>query len=122
MRVDGRCVEPRVAENPLNRTQAGATVQKVGGARVAQEVAAALEGDAGTIEMPADELAEGGFREPVAVAGHEQGGVRGRQVSEYWAGVLEVFANPGKGPLSGRNDALFAAFALSANSGYLTSS
>ncbi len=90
MRVDGRGVESRMSELPLDRPQVRPAFQKMGGTGMAQEVAAAVAGDARRPQPFLDQVAHGTCGEASSVAGEEKGSGLWRGRGQQRAGAQDA--------------------------------
>ena len=109
--VNGGGFELFVAEELLDDADVGPAFEHVGGAAVAQKMAAAGATDAGLLEGLADASAEDVGTEGRAVDGEEEGGFCGVEF-EAWADFQQVFPEPVQGTLADGDDAVLAAFGV----------
>lgn len=109
--VNGSGFELFVAEELLDEADVGSAFEHVGGAGVADEVAASRAVDLGFFDELGDHAAEDVGVEWLAVAGEEEGGLVDVQ-GEAGAGFFEVAFEPFEGAVADGDDAVFVVFSL----------
>ena len=105
MGVDGRGIQPGVAQEFLDDTQVGTVIEQMGGAGMPQEVRTAMVGEADLIEVIPDEMAEVAGTERIAITSEKERSARVLRGEELAPDRGEVALQPVVGHFTDWNHA-----------------
>src|ERR1035438_9022303 len=111
VRVNLRCVEPRMTEHLLYEADVRAAFEHQRCHRVAEEMTSAMLADSGRFDVLPDDVTERGTPQRFALHGQEQGHVvrLGRKPGPR---LVEILVQPRDGPLADWDYAILHALAL----------